>query len=314
MKLEPMTRRLFLASTVAAVARAKSGWPLGACTAIEGVSLDQAIRTLKEAGFPAIEIQCMGVPEARPGAYPGFLFDQLPGSLRKHVSRMLKPFRIVTAHLPYTGLDYMSHDLDVRARSIQTMEAAMEGAGYFGARVGVLHPQPLSIEEQEPRWNEYLDRFRTWGDRAKRLGFKLALETGYPTSVRQYLRMIREIDHPNVGSTIDVGHQRAYEELVARVPRDRKSTPEGIRAYNETTFAIAEGLGPKLFHLHVHDIDPVTWAEHKPMVYDFVDYPGLFARLRQVNYQGILIFEFAAPAAEMKELFGVGRQKLRAWM
>ena len=37
----------------------------------------------------------------------------------------------------------------------------MEGAGHFGARVAVLHPQPFLPDEVGPRWNEYLNRFRT---------------------------------------------------------------------------------------------------------------------------------------------------------
>jgi sugar phosphate isomerase/epimerase len=81
-------------------------------------------------------------------------------------------------------------------------------------------------------------------------------------------------------------------------PADR-ATAEGIRAYNDTTLAIAEQLGSKVWHWHVHDIDPATWKEHKPLVHDFVDYPRLYQHLRRVNYQGVLLLEIGAPPEEM---------------
>ena len=35
--------------------------------------------------------------------------------------------------------------------------------------------------------------------------------------------------------------------------------------------------------MHVHDIEPDTWAEHKPLVHGFVDYPRLVAKLAQAQ-------------------------------
>ena len=43
-----------------------------------------------------------------------------------------------------------------------------------------------------------IKRFRHWGDMAQQRGFRLALETGYPLSVAEFVRLIREIDHENV--------------------------------------------------------------------------------------------------------------------
>jgi len=307
-----MTRRLFLALSTASAAQRT--WPMGACTAIDGFSLEDSIRTVRELNFPAIEIQCMGELQGRPGKYPGFLFNELTAVQKAKITRDLRGFKLVTAHLPYSGLNYMDRDEAKRAFSVRTLEHALEGAGHFGARLAVLHPQPLDPAEESTRWNEYLDRFRLWGDRARKLGFKIGLETGYPRSVQQYVRLIQEIDHPAVGSTIDVGHQKTYRELTSRIRPEQRGTPEGIRAYNETTFDIMQRLGPKVFHFHVHDIEPQTWAEHKPLIHGFVDYPQLFARLRKLNYQGILIFEIGGPSSAIVEALRSGQQKLAGWM
>jgi sugar phosphate isomerase/epimerase len=266
---------------------------------VEGYSLTDAIRLVKDTGYPAIEIHPMGRPQPTPGKYPGFEFDKLSASERKAIKRQLSGFPVVTAHLPYTGLDHMADDAAQRDASRRTVEIAMEGAAFFGAVTAVLHAQPIPEDRLEARWPGYLDLYRRWAGRAKSLGFAIAMETGYPRSIAGYVKMIRDVNHPSFGATIDVGHQGRYAELTARVKPEQRSTPAGIRAYNDTTIEIIERLGGKVFHMHVHDIDPATWQEHKPMVHGFVDYPRIFAALRKADYRGILMFEIGGPAGEM---------------
>ena len=291
---------------------ASPNWQLGANTAIEGYGLIQAIHLLGELGFTAIEIHPMGVPEPRAGKFPGFEFDKLDRDQRSGIRKALQGFQSVTTHLPYTGLDYMSATSDDRESAIRTVETAMEATAFFGATVAVLHPQPLPEGTLDADWSRYLDRFRNWGDLAQKLGVRIALETGYPRSVQDYVRLVKEIDHGSVGSTIDVGHQSRYAELVTRVKPEERATPLGIKAYNETTFAIIEQLGPKVFHFHVHDIDPATWKEHQPLSTGFVDYPKLFQILRKIRYQGMLILEISGPGTAMKRLLADNKRQLEA--
>ena len=272
----------------------------------------QAIDTLRNLGFTAIEIHPMGVPEPRAEKFPGFEFDKLDHAQRSEIRKALRGFQAVTTHLPYTGLDYMSPSTDVLESSVRMVETAMEATAFFGATVAVLHPQPLPEGALDATWPRYLDRFRRWGDRARKLGFRIALETGYPRSVRDFVRLVKEIDHDSVGATIDVGHQSRYAELVARVKPEERATPVGIEAYNETTFAIVEGLGTKVFHFHVHDIDPATWKEHQPLGTGFVDYPKLFQLLQRIHYQGMLILEISGPGSEMKRLLADNKRQLEA--
>ncbi len=287
---------------------------MGANTAIDGYELHRAVNTVRGLGFPCIEIHPMGRPEATPGKYPGFEFDKLAASGRQRLKKALSGFRHVTTHLPYTGWNWMSTDAATRDASILAVEKAMDATSYFGARLAVLHPQPLPEGREEALWPSYLDRFRSWGDRARGLGFRIALETGYPRSIREYTRLIREIGHDSVGSTVDVGHQGRYAELVARVRPEDRATPAGIRAYNDTTIQIVERLGPKVFHFHVHDIDPATWQEHKPLLHGFVDYPRLFEALRKTGYGGILMFEIGGPAGEVPGWLHDGKRKMADWM
>ncbi len=300
-----MTRRTLLQLPLAAAGRAP--WMLGANTAIDGYGLLQAVNKIRELGFPAIEIHTMGEPEPRAGRFPGFQFDRLTTRQRDEIKSALAGFERVTAHLPYTGLNYMAD-----AEAVKTVEIAMEGAAFFGGTLAVLHPQPLPGAELEARWAEYLKRFRGWGDRARNLGLRLALETGYPRSVRGFVRLIREIAHESVGATIDVGHQSRYEELITRVKPEDRATPAGIGAYNDTTMAIVERLGSKVFHFHVHDIDPQTWQEHKPLVHGFVDYPGLAAALRKSGYAGLWMLELGGAAEDLPRYLREAKARLSA--
>jgi sugar phosphate isomerase/epimerase len=293
---------------------AQQSWLMGSNTAIEGFGLIEAIRAVKQLGFEAIEIQPMGVMGPVAGKFPGFEFDRLTAGQKNEIRSELKGFRVVTAHLPYTGLDWMSAEPEKRAAAVQRVEVAMEAAAFFGARLAVLHPQPLPAGEEEKLRGEYLRRFREWGDRAKRLKFQIALETGYPRSVREYVRLVQEIDHEAVGATIDVGHQRGYAELLARVKPEKKGTAAGIRAYNDTTVEIMEKLGKKVFHLHVHDIEPATWNEHKPLIHGFVDYPRMFGVLRKIGYQGVLLFEIGGRGVDQARFLTEAQGKMRAWM
>ena len=67
-------------------------------------------------------------------------------------------------------------------------------------------------------------QFRHWCDIARQNIFRLAIKTGYPDSVKEFVRLIQEIDHSHVGATIDVEHQKNYTELLARVNSADKGT------------------------------------------------------------------------------------------
>lgn len=311
--MTPLSRRSFVFTSAAALFAKQPSWLVGANTAIQGYSLDQAIALLAKLKFPVIEIQPMGKPEATPKAFPGFLFDQLSAADKQKIKNELRPFRQVTAHLPYTGLDWMSSDPEKRRASIQAVDVGVEAAGYFGAKLAVLHPQPIK-EDWTTRKAQYVETIGRWADRCRSFGIRIGLETGFPSSVASFVQFVQTINHSHVGATIDVGHQSRYAELRAKVGDADKSSPESIRAYNDTTLDIMSRLHDKVFHLHVHDIDPKTWQEHKPMVHGFVDYPRIFAQLRKVNYSGVLMLEIGGDPEKMPQYLTEAQDKFRAWL
>jgi sugar phosphate isomerase/epimerase len=287
---------------------------LGANTAIKGMGLLEAIATLREIGFPVIEIQAMGVPGPVSGRFPGFEFDRISTGEKRAIRTALRGVSHVTTHLPYAGLHFFDAREEGAAASRERLKVAMEGAAFFGSELAVAHttaPVGLTVEQA---WPLMIRTFRAWGDAAAKAKFRLAIETGTGgiDNGPDFVRLIKEIDHEWVGCTLDVGHQIHYKEFVKRVPMEQRSTAAGIRVYNDVTLAIVDGLGPKLFHLHVHDIDPRGFHEHVPVGTGVIDYPRLFGKLRRMNYGGLLVLEIAAP--DMRASLRDSKRRLEAFL
>ena len=138
--------------------------------------------------------------------------------------------------------------------------ASIEFAAALGAAVMVYHagrylaeedfllvPQPYPTPaEQQALWNREREELRSMGEAAAHYGVIIAVENArpylnaphycYAESLVKLATMISEVNHPNVGVTLDMGH--AY--LSAR--RYGLDLCEGIAA-----------VGPFVRHIHLHD-------------------------------------------------------------
>jgi len=302
------------AGTGSSAAQALDSTIIGGNTWVLGYSLLQSIELMQELGFQTVEIHPFGVPDAIPGRPPGFQFDRLSDDKKRKIKSALAGFRHVTSHLPYTDLHYLSLSAPVAEFAVKQIDIALEATAYFGGEVAVLHPEPASGQTLEQVWPVMLRRFRRWGDMARKAGIRIGLETGHPPSVRDFVRLVQAVDHDNVGATIDVGHQSKYAELVSRVRPDERGTPKGIKAYNDTTIDIIDRLRSKVIHFHVHDIEPASWKEHQPLIHGFVDYPRLIKKLREIEYNGVLVIEIGAPADEMPRHLSDAKRKLEGYL
>ena len=54
------------------------------------------------------------------------------------------------------------------------------------------------------------------------------------------------------------------------------------------------------------------WAEHKPLIHGFIDYPRLIKKLRKTSYQGLLIFEIGGAADDLPDILRDSKQTLEA--
>ena len=284
---------------------------IGANTAISGYGMLQALDELRDIGFRTVEMQSfLGTLEATPGEFPGFPFDRLSDEDKERTRAAFAPFDHVTVHLPYPeSAPYIDPADEAGARLIET---CLDGAAYLGAKLAVLHPQP-SGADLEAHWDTAVERIRGWGTYAADRGVRLACETSAPNSIAKLVRFHEEIHHDNVGVTLDVGHQARFEEL-AHIPKQDYATPDAVRAYNDLNIRIVETLGDKIIHLHTHDIEPETWAEHKPLIHGFIDYPRLIAALRKIEYGGVLTFEIGGDPEKMPDYLREGKRKMEGWV
>jgi sugar phosphate isomerase/epimerase len=314
-----LNRRAFLNLAVAAPVWAARGlWKgkaaLGANTTMRGIGFSQAVALLRELQFPVIEIQGAGVFPALSGRFAEFDFTRLTADEKNFILGTLRGVPHVTMHLPYHGHTVFSADPEKSAASLEGMKRALEAAAFLGCEVAVIHttdPEGMTIQQA---WPLMVRRFREWGDVAAAGKFRLAIETGTGgiDSAREFIRFIREIDHPQVGCTLDVGHEVRYREFQTRVPDPERSTPAGVRAYNDVILQLVDALGPKLFHFHVHDIDPAAWKEHVPVGTAVIDYTRLMTELRRMNYAGYFIIEIAAP--DMRASLADTKRRMEAFL
>ncbi|MCP5113480.1 MAG: sugar phosphate isomerase/epimerase [bacterium] len=312
-----MNRRTFLSSLACLIPARAAFVPyvVGANTAVTGYGLFEAIALIRKLGFPTIEVQnLVGVPEPTPGEFPGFELHRIDAAQKRRLTEALAGFEHITTHLPYTGLEYSAAPGPQATAGIDAVDRAIAATAFLGAKIAVLHPKPGPDMTLEQTWPIMLSRLRRWGEMAARAGFRIALETGFPRSVKDFVRLVEEVNHPHVGACLDVGHQSRYAELVARVAPSEKATKKGIRAYNDINIELVERLGGKLIHLHVHDIEPDTWKEHKPLIHGFVDYPRLLAKLGEIDYRGVLMFEIGGPPEEMPGFLADAKEKLEAYL
>ena len=317
-----LSRREFLAGTISVATVSKGGWAvppkssdspmIGSSAYLLGWGLYEAIETIRELGFQAIELHPEGRAEPMPRRGPGFYFDRLGEAEKQKLRKAVEPFRRVSIHMPFHHLSPFSHFPSVAEFSIEQLKIAMEATAFLGAEIAVIHGPGHRGKDLEQAWPKILRFYREFGDIAAKGKFRLAIET-LPPSVPDFARLIREIDHDAVGATVDLGHQFIYKEFLAQANPKQIGSPDDIRLFNDVTHDIIDQVGDKMFHFHIADIDPVYWRDHKPIGAGGVDFPRLIEKLKKIHYKGLLIFELTATKSTMRKNLAESKRLLEGF-
>ncbi len=306
-----MDRRSFLAGSLFSVrAMAAPLLPLNTLGSSADLRLGfyETIEEIRGLGFRTIEIQENNLTD-RGGARQGVCVNGTDPRELEHARRSLTGFDHVSIHLPWTRLNYGGVSGPSVEDSVKVIDAGIKLGVQIGAHMAVLHARPgegMLFAESKALLT---DRIRRWADLAARDGMRIGVETGTPASVHEFVDFVGEIRHPEVGATLDVGHQRGARELLAQVPASDRAKPYAAKAFNDINLWLVETLGPKLFHLHLHDLLPETWSDHQPLRYGFIDFPRLFHKLRDIRYRGLLVLEIG-PMDSMHEHLRHAREVL----
>jgi sugar phosphate isomerase/epimerase len=133
---------------------------------------------------------------------------------------------------------------------------------------------------------------RFLGDYAAERNVDIGIETGFPSKVDDFVKLIIDIDHNAVGANIDVGHLNGsvYSEL--------RCTDKGCAVYNDNLTELASRLGKKVYHLHLHDVRASDWRDHRQAGKGIIDFRRFFAVLDSLNYNRLMTFELEEPQKE----------------
>jgi sugar phosphate isomerase/epimerase len=301
------TRRAFV-STIAMVAPGFSrgvsgpglkagatGERLGASIAcLAGRSLTEAIDEVARLGFPTLELITYAGARHSGGSIPGFWFHALNGREQQALYDATRRFRHISAHMPFQDLHLFSYSLDVRAFSFDQIVKALDGLAFVRGEVAVVHAGALPPgTTYRDVWPLMLDVFRRLGDQAAKRKLRVGIETMQPDTSDDYVRLIHEIGHPNVGATIDTGHIRGAKDLL--VSPNNRGTPEVRTAYNRLLAKIIERLGDRVVHYHLSDVRATDWADHRTLGSGIVDFGPVLRAASLQSRPPLLVMELEEP-------------------
>ena len=295
-----MDRRAFLASLLALPActglrrtpRALDPSRLGASTAsLAGLSLVEALEEMQRMGFDTVEMIAYSGASHSVGPIPGFDYAASPETERERVYAATRPFRHISAHLPFQDFELFSGDA---RRGLDLITHALDGLAYLEGGLGVMHVGwPPEGKTFRDIWTPMIDTLRYLGDYAAERGLKIGIETMQPNSAGEYVQLVFDVSHPAVGAAIDTGHIRGATDIDLPL----RHTEEGSRRFNDVLMQITAALGEKLFHVHLSDVRMSDWRDHQSVGTGIVDFPRFFETLKRMRFEGLMVFELEEAAA-----------------
>lgn len=180
----------------------------------------------------------------------------------------------VCAILP-EGINPISPDAAVRKKSVDHLIHCVQATAELGARLigGPLYA-PIGYlpdhrpTDQESRWA--VDAFVRLGEVLDRFRVDLSIEpvnrseTFFIRTAQQAKELCEAIGHPRIGVTIDTFHANIEERGIANA---------------------IESLGHHLKHIHASENDRGILGQ------GHIDFPGIIAALRKIEYRGFLMIE-----------------------
>lgn len=251
-------------------------------------SIDQ----LLQLGFHSVELLGMAGSRHSLGLLPGAWLDDLSAEEFERLRRALANFAHTSIHAPFVDAPLFTYNRRIAQEAFRQVKVCIEGAGHLEMRAVAVHANARRFIEPRDYWDDMVHVFRQLGEAAKEANVVVGVETGYPTRYDLFLQLIRDIDHPAVGATVDIGHVAYLEESEPR------STNEGIRNYNRNLVSLCEELGDRVVHMHMHDVRKVDWRDHRTVGTGVIDMRALFEVLKKIGYDGLMQLELEEPEQE----------------
>ena len=241
---------------------------------LAGYSLPEALVKARELGFQSV-MSLPGGPNAKHslGPFPTLGYDDPAG--RGQLQGLLDGFARVSIHQAWD----------------QDWQGWIDCAKLVGAQVVAVHAGICQGDPSE--WLAATARhWRVVGDYAQAHGIRVGIEN--EGGARDtYLRLIREVDHPAVGATIDLGHCAYFVEVTAQPDLGRR-----VGLLNQTISDVLTELGDRVVAVHAHNVRVADWRDHRSVVSGAIDMAQAFRGLAQIGFRGSIDIELEEPDME----------------
>lgn len=240
----------------------------------------KTIETIRKSGISNIEL-C---------ACEQLHYDYLDGDQTREIMNACREQAVNVVsfhgHDPMHGRDLYSEDEAKRSKAVKETTRAATLAKDFGAEVFVLHCG--AIPQAQKSITELLRRLEG-------MSITLAVENSSVAGSGAFdlsdcRQFAERINSPFFGIAVDIGH------LVNYVADPEMSHPLFAKggAYREL-----QKCGPFLCHVHLHDARGFekrfahhgAHNDHYPPLLGDIDWEDLFVALKQLEYQGVFMFE-----------------------
>ena len=132
------------------------------------------------------------------------------------------------------------------------------------------------------------------GDFAESFGVKIGIENDGGT-ISSYLKLFEKIKHPCIGATLSVGHCAFFKEVLLI-----ENLSEQIEILNRVIINLIQTLRRRIFLLHVHNVEFISWRDHRSLPNGVVNFLALINALMNIGYEGFFIIELEERECEEK--------------
>jgi len=262
-----------------------------------GCDLFHSLQRARELGFQSVAVMPQGPAKHSLGELPTLNFYEADEAQRERVKKAMSGFKRISIHQAWDN----------------EWRKWIDCAKYLGGEIVTVHYRPR--KEDEP-WAEFWktegQRLREMGDYAQKNGIKIGVENA-GGSYEDYVRLVKSLEHPAIGATIDVGHCAYFDEV-----KSVASIGERAKALKEVICRLVRELGERVLHFHIHNVrryesvdftripspywKPGSLVDHRCVPEGEIDFPRLFSVLKEIGYAGMFELELEEPDREEKAL------------
>jgi len=265
--------------------------------AFKQVSLEESLRQIAACGYAGVEIMA-DVPHAYP--------PHMDARRRKATVDLCRELRLTVTNINAFTLfsqgdtwhpSWIEPEAEARGRRIEHTLAAIRLARDLSSPGISLEPGgPL------PQGTSRLDAMAMYRDGLRQV-LPLAAECGVNLLVEpephllierpeEYEELLAGLAHPRLGLNFDIGH---------------------FYCVGVDPAAAARRLGPHIRHVHLEDIAPSREHRHLVPGRGAIDFPAVFAALRDVGYDGWITVELYPYESQALEVAEEAMRVLAKW-